>query len=195
MRIKLKYFLIVIPSILIYFQGCGGSSVYVREDEVTQTYEYSDTDLKLLAEKMVMSMLESGSINNHPKIWVSDIQNRTGEYIDTKGILEKISVALLKSGKVRLVDREALDRLTQEKALMDFKRIDINDPVQVGQILGADLVLVGNLMSIEHKDKGLFREDKMIYYKFTMRLVGMNSEIYWMDEKELKKSTSKDEFF
>ena len=56
-------------------------------------------------------------------------------------------------------------------------------------------VLLGNLMSIEHKDKGVFSDDKLVYYKFTMRLIGMDSEIIWMDEKELKKATNSDKFF
>jgi len=49
-------------------------------------------------------------------------------------------------------------------------------------------------MSIEHKDKAFLSEDKQIYYKFTMRLVGMDTEVYWMDEKEIKKSTDKSKF-
>ncbi len=178
-------FMALLFSLLII--GCSGSSLYVREDQVTKTMSFNDTDLKLMAEKMVSSLLETGAITGRPIIWVSDIQNNTSEYIDTQGILDKISVALLKSGQIRLVDRQALSKLAQEKMIVDFKRIDVQDAVKIGQVVGADYVLLGNLMSIEHKEKSFLNEDKLVYYKFTMRLIGKDSEIIWMDEKELKK--------
>lgn len=186
---------VVIVMLLVILGGCSGHSVYVREDQVTKTISYNDTDLKLLAEKMVSSLLESGILKNRPKIWVSDIQNNTSEYIDTQGILDKISVALLKSGQVRLVDRQVLKKLASEKMLVDYSRIDVEDAVKLGKVAGADYVLLGNLMSIEHKDKGTFSDEKLVYYKFTMRLVSMDSEIVWMDEKQIKKATSNDKFF
>ena len=176
-----------ILTFLAVLNGCSGSSIYVREDQVTKTMSFNDTDLKLMAEKMVGSLLESGAITGRPIIWVSDVQNNTSEYIDTQGILDKISVALLKSGQIRLVDRQSLSKLAQEKMIVDFKRIDVQDAVKIGQVVGADYVLLGNLMSIEHKEKSFFNEDKLVYYKFTMRLIGKDSEIIWMDEKELKK--------
>lgn len=187
-------FSILITSTFI-LSSCSGSSIYVREDQVTKTISYSDTDLKLMGEKMVGSLLESGAVTGRPIIWVSDVQNNTSEYIDTQGLLDKISVALLKSGRIRLVDRQALSKIAQEKMLVDFRRIDVQDAVKIGKVVGADYVLLGNLMSIEHKDDGFFGDDKLIYYKFTMRLVSMDSEIVWMEEKELKKATSSDKFF
>lgn len=192
--LKRKKFFFLGFVVTILFAGCAGSSLYVREDQVTKTMTYNDTDLKLMAEKMVGSLMETGAITNRPIIWVSDIQNNTSEYIDTQGILDKISVALLKSGKVRMVDRQALDKLVQEKMRVDLRRIDVQDAVKLGKIVGADYVLLGNLMSMEHKDKGFFSDDKMVYYKFTMRLVSMDSEIIWMDEKELKKTNNSDKF-
>lgn len=187
--VKLLFILLI-----LFLVGCAGSSVYVREDNVTKTINYSDTDLKILAEKMVMSLLQSPFVTNRPKIWVSDVQNRTSEYIDTQGILDKISVALIKSGQVRLVEREAVKKIAAEKMLVDMQRIDVEDAVKLGQVAGADYVLLGNLMSIEHKDEGFWSEDRMVYYKFTMRLIGMDSEILWMDEKEIKKTTDKSKF-
>jgi hypothetical protein len=187
--------LLITVSIIFTLLGCSGSSIYVREDQVTKTITYSDTDLKLMAEKMVTSLLETDILKGRPIIWISDVQNNTSEYIDTQGILDKISVALLKSGRIRLVDRQALDKLAKEKMLVDYKRIDVQDAVKIGKVIGADYVLLGNLMSIQQKDKGFFTENKLVYYKFTMRLIGMDSEIIWMDEKELKKATNSDKFF
>jgi len=192
---KLRNIVFFIALGMFIFYGCSGSSIYVREDQVTKTISYNDVDLKLMAEKMTRSLLESNSFDRKSVIWVSNIQNNTSEYIDTQGILDKISVALIKSRQFRLVDRQILSKLAQEKMLNDYRRIDIQKAVKIGEIVGADYVLLGNLMSIEHKDKGFFTDDKLIYYKFTMRLVNMKSEIVWMEEKELKKTTSYDNFF
>jgi hypothetical protein len=181
--------------LLITLVNCSGSSVYIREDEVTKSLSYSDTDLKLLAEKMVTSLIETDVLQNKPLMWVSNVQNNTSEYIDTQGILDKISVALLKSGKVRLVERSQLDKLAQEKMIVEYQRIDVKDAVKIGQVVGADYILMGNLMSIEQKDEGVFTEDKLVYYKMTMKLVDKNAEILWMDEKEIKKTSDKDKIF
>ncbi len=170
---------------IVLLGGCTGKSVYVREDSVTQVMSYSDTDLKLLAEKMVSSLVSRDDLlSNKPKIWVSHVNNTTSEYIDTEGLLDKISTALLKSGKIRLVDREATKQIAKEKYLIDLQRIDNDAAVKVGKLAGADYFLWGNLMSIPSKEAGI------IYYKFTLRLVSMDSEILWMEEKEIKKASN-----
>ncbi len=177
---------------LILLTACS-TSHYVRPDEVTEwDYTYSDTDMKLLAEKMVMSLAElklpAKSNTAKPVLAFLTIGNRTSQHIDTEGIAEKIMVALVKLGKFRIVDRELLKQQAKEIALQETQRIDVDGAVKLGSLIGADYFLTGDIMSIE-KTRGA---TTLAYYKLTMRLVNVRtSEIVWAEEQELKKKSSK----
>jgi len=176
--------------ILFIINNCA-TTTYVRPDEVTEIDEtFTDTDLKMMAEKMVQSIAElvMSKHTSPPKIAILDIENRTSEHIDTEGIVEKIMVALLKTGTVKFVDRELLRKMAQEQALVQLQRIDVQNAVRLGNLVGADYFLTGSIMSIE-KRKGT---TAISYYKLTLRLVDVKtSEIVWADEKEIKKKARK----
>ncbi|MEO0005119.1 MAG: penicillin-binding protein activator LpoB [candidate division WOR-3 bacterium] len=182
----------ILPLAVLLVLACA-TSHYVRPDEVTEwDYTYSDTDMKLLAEKMVLSLAEfklpARADTGKPTLAFLAIGNRTSQHIDTEGITEKIMVALLKLGKFRIVDRELLKQQAKEIALQETQRIDVEGAVKLGQLIGADYFLTGDVMSIE-KTKGA---TTLAYYKLTMRLVDVRtSEIVWADEQELKKKSTK----
>ncbi|MGQ9708432.1 MAG: penicillin-binding protein activator LpoB [bacterium] len=180
------------PLALVLLLACS-TSHYVRPDEVTEwDYSYSDTDMKLLAEKMVQSLAEfklpTRADTGKPTLAFLAIGNRTSQHIDTEGIAEKIMVALLKLGRFRIVDRELLKQQAKEIALQETQRIDVDGAVKLGNLIGADYFLTGDVMSIE-KTKG---STTLAYYKLTMRLVDVRtSEIVWADEQELKKKSTR----
>ncbi len=178
--------------LLPVFAACA-TSHYVRPDEVTEwDYTYTDTDMKLLAEKMVMSLAEAELPDTgRPTIAFLRIGNRTSQHIDTEGIAEKIMVALVKLGKFRVVDRKLLKEQARELALAGEQRIDVDGAVRLGGLVGADYFLTGDIMSIE-KRKGA---TTLAYYKLTMRLVNVRtSEVVWAEEKELKKRSRRSWF-
>ncbi len=183
---------LLLTIILTLFSACS-TTHYVRPDEVTEwDYTYTDTDMKLLAEKMVMSLagvkLPARSDTTKPVLAFLAIGNRTSQHIDTEGVAEKIMVALLKLSKFRIVDRELLKQQARELALQETQRIDVDGAVKLGNLIGADYFLTGDIMSIE-KTKGA---TTLAYYKLTMRLVDVHtSEIVWAEEEELKKKSSK----
>lgn len=176
-----------------YAINCA-SSHYVRPDEVTEwDYTFSDTDMKMMAQKMVYSIADAdiAGATGKPKIAFMNIGNRTSQHIDTEAIAEKIMVALLKLNTVAVVDRKLLKNMAREKALVDLQRIDIGDAITLGQLVGADYFLAGDIMSIE-KTSGT---KTLAYYKLTLRLVDVKTSIIvWADEMELKK-ISKQSYF
>ncbi len=173
--------------------GCA-TSHYVRPDEVTEWDEsYTDTDLKLLAEKMVQSLSEKDlpDLGHQPKLVFLKIENSTSQHVDTDGLADKIKVALVKLGKFLVLSREALKEQAQELALVENQRIDTQGAVRLGKVLGADYFLAGDLMSIEKQSasKGL------AYYKLTMELIDVESSaILWAEEHEIKKAANKSWF-
>ncbi|OYD14506.1 hypothetical protein CH330_08470 [candidate division WOR-3 bacterium JGI_Cruoil_03_51_56] len=180
---------LVMPAALLVLT-CA-TSHYVRPDEVTEwDYTYSDTDMKLLAEKMVMSLSEADlpKTGEKPILAFLSIGNRTSQHVDTEGISEKIMVSLVKLGRFRVMDRKLLKQQAKEIALVANQRIDVDGAVRLGNLVGADYFLTGDIMSIE-KTKGA---TTLAYYKLTMRLVDIQtSEILWAEEKELKKKSKK----
>ncbi|MBN2537136.1 hypothetical protein JXB37_02545 [candidate division WOR-3 bacterium] len=170
--------------------ACATTS-YVRPDEVTEwDADYTDTDMKMLTEKMVLSLSEaevSGS-EGKPVLAFLRIGNRTSQHVDTEGIADKIMVQLVKLGKFRVVDRELLKKQAQEIALVESQRIDVEGAVRLGSLVGADYFLTGDLYSIEKVSPS----KELKYYNLTMRLVDTRtSEIVWAEEKEIKKSSTR----
>ncbi|MFO7639659.1 MAG: CsgG/HfaB family protein [bacterium] len=179
---------LALPVLLVAAVLSCARSHYVRPDEVTEwDASYTDTDLRLLTEEMVMSLsgadlppTESG----RPVLAFLRIGNRTSQHIDTEGIADKIMVALVRIGRFDVVDRKVLEQQARELALVDLQRVDVEGAVRLGGVIGADHFLVGDLYSIEKAKPS--RELK--YYNLTMRLVDVRtSRILWAEEKELKK--------
>ncbi len=183
-----------LPVALVCLALACASSHYVRPDEVTEwDYTYSDTDMKMLAEKMVLSISEADlpATGEKPKLAFLSIGNRTSQHVDTEGISEKILVSLVKLGRFRVMDRKVLKEQAQEIALVGKQRIDVAGAVKLGGLVGANYFLTGDIMSIE-KTKGA---TTLAYYKLTMRLVDIQtSEILWAEEKELKKKSTESWF-
>jgi len=187
---KTELAVVVVCGLVLLMSACA-TSHYVRPDEVTEwDADYTDTDLKMLTEKMVMSLSEADlpEAGEKPTLAFLYIGNRTSQHIDTEGISDKIMVQLVKLGKFRVVDRELLMQQAQEAALVGSQRIDVAGAVKLGGLVGADYFLTGDLFSIEKV--GASKELK--YYNLTMRLVDVKtSEIVWAEEKEIKKSASR----
>lgn len=182
--------LLLVPVLACLLTACATTS-YVRPDEVTEwDASYTDTDMKLLTEKMVQSLsaAEVSGSDGKPVLAFLRIGNRTSQHIDTEGIADKIMVQLVKLGKFRVVDRELLRKQAQEIALVETQRIDVDGAVRLGALVGAEYFLTGDLFSIEKESPS----KELKYYNLTMRLVDVRtSEIVWAEEKEIKKTSSK----
>lgn len=122
-------------------------------------------------------------------IFVDRIKNKTTEHIDTESVTDTIQTKLVKSGKFRFVDMTAV-RQVQEQ--LDFQTdsgmVNPATAVKIGQQIGAEYMLYGNMSSIT-KQSGSTRD---VYYKFTLKLQHLQSGIVeWQDEKEIRKTKTK----
>jgi uncharacterized protein (TIGR02722 family) len=158
----------------------------------TLTNEFGSTDLQTIAEAMSRSMVQSRVIiaGNRPLVTVSDVKNKTSEYIDTKSITDTIRAQLLKSGAVRFaVDIDAMKTQTDELMRQNnsglYKK---TTQKKVGNMQGADYRLEGNITSIVKRAGDV----KDVYYKFSLQLVDIeNGVIEWADEKDIRKTSSR----
>jgi len=192
-----KYKKIILSMALLC--GVSSSMTYASGDvkylnpetiELT-TIDFGSTDLNMIAEKMVVSMLQSQIINgtDKPIIQFANIKNKTNEQIYTNNIMDKIKVNLLKSGKIKVsVYNEIGDILQKELNYQSSKYVKKNTAKQIGNQVGAQYIMYGELTSINKKGDNNYD----LYYKITLNLANIESAVLdWADEKEIRKIGSK----
>lgn len=177
------------------------SSPVVRFDRQTTNYgdskavelvtnEFGSTDLQMIAEKMVGSLLEAGIFEGRPTVTISTVKNKTSEYIDTTNVMNSIQTALVKSGKVRFTRsiqemQAGVDELTRQNQSGLYKQ---NSTAKVGRMTAAKYSIEGELTSIVKQNT----QTKDVYYKFTLKLFDVEEgTIEWAEEKDIRKTTKR----
>lgn len=168
--------------------GCAPKVSYGDPQAVeTVNVDFGSTDLQMIAERMVKSLLESPVIGTRrPVLYVANVKNKTDEHIDTKNITDKIRTALLRSGRVRFTaaTEQNDELLRQLEYQVDSGLVRPDTQKRFGQQVGADYFLFGELTNIR-KTRGRVTDQ---YMKFTLNLVDIESGlIEWADEREIRK--------
>lgn len=196
--------LLLIAATALLATGCETgkvSSPVVRYDRQTTNYgdsksvelvtnEFGSTDLQMIAEKMVGSLLEAGIFQNRPTVTVSNVKNKTSEYIDTTNVMNSIQTSLVKSGKVRFTRsiqemQSGVDELTRQNQSGLYKQ---NSTAKIGNMTAAKYSLEGELTSIVKQSSST----KDVYYKFTLKLFDVEEgTIEWAEEKDIRKTTKR----
>jgi uncharacterized protein (TIGR02722 family) len=187
---------------VIGLSGCATTSPEISSGNVqygdskaveSLTNEFGSTDLQTIAESMARSLLQSRPVVQSarpPLVTVSDVKNKTGEYIDTRSITDSIKTQLLKSGAVQFaVDIENMqgqtDELIRQNQTGLYKK---SSAKKIGKMEGADYRIEGTITSIVKKTSDV----KDVYYKFSLSLVNIESGVLaWMDEKEIRKTSNR----
>jgi uncharacterized protein (TIGR02722 family) len=175
--------------------GCANKVAYGDAQAVeTVNTDFGSTDLQMIAGKMTDEMLAFPPVvqvtsQRRPVIFVDKIKNKTTEHIDTESITDTIQTKIINSGKFRFVDMTAVKGVQEQ---LDFQQesgnVDAKTAVKLGQQIGAEYMLYGNMSSIV-KQQGNTRD---VYYKFTLKLMHLQSGIVeWQGEKEIRKTKTK----
>lgn len=180
----------------VVFFSCSSPETNYGDAGATETVnaDWGSTDLQLSAEKMVNSLLQSAVLepSKRPAIALGSIDNRTNEHIDNQLILDKITTALTKSGRVRIIASGAgQTEISQQIAHQQSGAVSAATAKAFGKQVGADYVMYGRLTNIEKR--GGSTED--VYFNFTLHLVNVETAVIeWQDEKEIRKTTKKSKF-
>jgi len=156
----------------------------------TVTNEFGSTDLQMIAEKMVGSLLEDPALANRPTLTLAGVRNKTSEYIDTKSIMNSIQTALVKSKKVKFTRsademQQGVDELQRQNQSGLYKS---QGKAKIGNMTAAKYSLEGEIVSIVKQNA----TTKDVFYKMTLKLYDIeDGSIEWQDEKEIRKTSKK----
>lgn len=154
------------------------------------TNEFGSTDLQMIAEAMVSSLLETDVLQGRPTVTIATVRNKTSEYIDTTNVMNSIRTSLTKSGKVRFVAninemQNQVDELNRQNQSGLYKN---NSTAKIGRMTAAKYRLEGELTSIVKQNSNT----KDVFYKFTLNLFD-NEEgtLEWAEEKQIRKTSKR----
>ena len=173
--------------------ACAPKVLYDDPKKVeTLTINFSSTDLQIISQAMVDSVLKSVIANdeNKPIIVIEEIKNKTSEYIDTSVITDSIRAKLSKSGLIQFgVNIDELEGQITEIDRQQGEYYDENLSVEKGKLAGADYRLSGSLISIDKSKKKLFKTKKDKFYKISLQLWNIKTGVLvWADEKDIRKT-------
>lgn len=153
--------------------------------------KFNESDMQQMADTMIKSMVACPYIANAPKtpiLFVEKVKNASQEHIDTVALTDKIRTALIKSGKVRFVNKEERDVMDEEYKYNEGPNVNKATQKKRGAQIGADFFLSGRIMS-NVQEVG---NDKFVYYKLTLNLTNTEtSTIDCTEEREIRKKYRK----
>ena len=156
----------------------------------TISTDFGVTDLQMVTETMVKSLLDTPIFVDRPTVTLSGVKNKTAEYIDTNAVLTSIQTQLVRSGKLRFVRatsemRAGLDELQRQNQSGLYRK---DTKANIGRMIGAKYSLEGELYQIS-KQNAVQRD---VYYNFTLKLFNVeDGVIEWQDEKEIRKISTR----
>jgi uncharacterized protein (TIGR02722 family) len=186
--------LVAVFSMSVFMGSCTAPKAAYLDpgSQEALTADFGSTDLQLIAEKMVASLMESDRLKSDPTepdkppvVAIAWLKNKTSEHIDTKSIMDKIRTTLIKTGRVRF---SAMDMQGDIVGQVQFQDIAANTETQkhYGKQVGAKYILGGDITSIV-KQSGRVKD---VYYKITLNLVDIESGLIdWAEEKEIRKDS------
>lgn len=173
--------------------SCGGPKAFTKGeyDDPTRVEllddKFNEADMQAMADTIVKSIVSCPEIDKsekRPVVIVDQVKNNTEEHIDMSSLTDKIRTALIKTRRVKFVDKEARETIDEEYRYNEAGNVDAQKMKKRGKQTGADYLMRG-AMATNIQQVG---NDKFIYYKLTMNLVGVeSSEIDCTEEKELRK--------
>lgn len=195
MKSSIAYVALVSISVLAV-SSCGPKAFTKGEyDDPTRVEllddKFNEADMQQMADTVIRAMVACGYVSNAPKppvVIVERVQNRTEEHIDTVSMTDKIRTALIKSGKVRFVNKQERGTLDEEYDYNAGGNVDGPTQKKRGKQIGADYIMSGAIATNVQQ----VGNDKFIYYKLTMNMTSMDtSTIDCTEEREIRKKFRK----
>ncbi len=161
----------------------------------------------LVAAAIAPNLVSAADKSTKPRIAVIEFKNKADNQWWYRGGAEAAQdvfvTELVKSGKFRVVEREQLAALMQEKGLTLSGDVDPKSAIKVGKLLGVNYLLTGSVTEYGTTEKGArgpgigglpgFSVGKKTFVAaMNARLIDTSTgEIVWADEGRAEESSSK----
>ena len=182
--------------------SCSNKNVSrIEPDTVTDlSGQWNDTDSRLVANALIEQSLTDPWLQRYsnanggdpPTVIVGSFRNRSSEHIPVNTFVNDLENAYINSGAVTVVagDTER-DQIRDER---DDQQQNARSDTRagLGQELGANYVLQGELHSIEDEEEttrfGATRKEQIVFYQVDARLVDLESNaVVWAGQHKIKK--------
>ncbi len=177
--------------------GCSGNRAFTKGeyDDPTRVEllddKFNESDMQQMADTVIRAMVACPYVANAhkpPVVIVERVSNRTEEHVDTVSMTDKIRTALIKTGKVRFVNKEERGTLSDEYDYHEAGNVSGPTAKKRGGQIGADYILSGNLATNIQQ----VGSDKFVYYKLTVNLTNLEtSTIDCTEDREIRKKFKK----
>jgi len=174
---------LLFPALLLSASAFASASDPQSEQSVS--YEFSAEDMRILAQRVVDSLLTSSlPMEPLPRVAWLRLRNATESKSTPIGeLMVAVETALIKSKRVLVVSRSSLQAMADENALS----MTLQDPTvaaKLSTLAGVDLWLTGTLRTTTNREDG--RE--FSYYNFSVSLTEQATTAkVWADTAEIKK--------
>ena len=184
-------------AVILTLSGCGGPRAFTKGeyDDPTRVEllddKFNESDMQQMADTIIKAIVACPYVANAgkpPVTIVERVQNRTQEHIDTVAMTDMIRTALIKSGKVRFVNKEERDTVSEEYDYNASGAVAGATQKRKGSQIGADYILSGAIAT-NIQEVG---SDKFVYYKLTINMTNLSTTtIDCTEEKQVRKKFRK----
>ena len=201
MNMTIKWMLVAgtVSCVALGSSGCAMFRSSTKEVDVNQEkhmdadYDYSD--MRNISADVANELLGSaflGKFSEPPIFMIAGVENRTSNYVDTKGLTDKIRTALFNAGKAQFVNEARREDLLKEQG---YQAANATPETQtaVGRQLGAKFMISGSLMEMRNDSPKQVRvsKQKLNYYKLTVEVTDLETGLMaWTTEKEFARQAS-----
>jgi len=164
---------------------------YVDPNAVNNlTTNFTMTDLQMVSQSMASNLIASGKLNHCKTYTVSNVANKTDQYIDTSTITQSIVSQLGNSSAVKskyvLSGAEMQNQVDELDRQNQSGLYNKNTTAKVGKMKGAQCRIDGFVNSISSFNPDT--KTQMVQYQYNMKLIDVEAgEMVWASEKPLSK--------
>lgn len=192
----MKYSLLTGLLLAFVLVGCRPSQKVTRINPNTTTDlsgKWNDTDARLVAEKMITDALSKPWLNQFnrnnqkpPVVIVGRVRNESMEHIDTEVFTKELERSFVNSGEISVVASSEERADIRDERLDQQANASYETTKKLGQELGADFMLIGNINSIV--DEAVDSRTLAVFYTVNLEFVNIETnQKVWIGNEKIKK--------
>jgi hypothetical protein len=188
-----------VSGLALLSSGCSAFRASTKDVDVEETkhmdadYDYSDMrNISSAVANELMASAFLGKFTEPPIFMIAGVENRTSNYVDTKGLTDKIRTSLFNAGKGQFVNEARREDLLKEQG-DQAANATMETQTAIGKQLGAKFMISGSLMEMRNDSPKQVRvsKQKLNYYKLTVEVTDLETGLLaWTTEKEFARQAS-----